>query len=512
VLRAVQAGNDVYAPASLELPVTIGRAQQTLSWPTLPNPTFGDPAFDAVVTSSSGLPVTLGVAAGRATVNSATVTLVGAGAITLSATQAGDANREPVTETRSFTVAKADQTLIFPTLADRRFTAEPFSLPGVASSRLALEFRIVSGPARTVENRVQLTGLGTVVVRAEQPGNADWNAAPPVERSFVVAIQTQTLAFAPVGPLTYGDLEVTLSAVSSAGLKPVVFRAVSGPATLSGDRLRVEGAGTVVVRADQAGDERYEPAMAELTIEVAKAGQSVSFAAIPDRAYSTNEVMLRATTTSGLPAGFRVVSGPAKVAADRLTLTGVGTVAVAAEQTGDANYLAATPVTNRFTVIRGFQTISFATLGDQVLGQAPLTLEASSTAGLPIAFTVVSGPASVSGSQLTLLGEGTVTVRAWQPGSPLYQGAQADQTFTVRDPATPLPARLEAAASGATPEGFKLVFQGEPGGRYVVEATGQVQGAWSDASPVLTSPTGRFEYLDAGAPPARFYRVRWVAP
>jgi len=351
-----------------------------------------------------------------------------------------------------------------------------------------------------------------VVVRAEQPGNADWNAAPPVERSFAVAIQTQTLAFAPVGPLTYGDLEVTLSAVSSAGLKPVVFRAVSGPATLSGDRLRVEGAGTVVVRADQAGDERYEPAMAELTIEVAKAGQSVSFAAIPDRAYSTNEVMLRATTTSGLPAGFRVVSGPAKVAADRLTLTGVGTVAVAAEQTGDANYLAATPVTNRFTVIRGFQTISFATLGDQVLGQAPLTLEASSTAGLPIAFTVVSGPASVSGSQLTLLGEGTVTVRAWQPGSPLYQGAQADQTFTVRDPATPLPARLEAAASGATPEGFKLVFQGEPGGRYVVEATGQVQGAWSDASPVLTSPTGRFEYLDAGAPPARFYRVRWVAP
>lgn len=62
------------------------------------------------------------------------------------------------------------------------------------------------------------------------------------------------------------------------------------------------------------------------------------------------------------------------------------------------------------------QTISFAPLGNQPLGGVPLTLGATASSGLPVTYTLVSGPATLSGNQLSLTGPGAVTVQASQPG------------------------------------------------------------------------------------------------
>jgi hypothetical protein len=62
------------------------------------------------------------------------------------------------------------------------------------------------------------------------------------------------------------------------------------------------------------------------------------------------------------------------------------------------------------------QTISFAPLGNQPVGGAPLTLSATTSSGLPVTYTLVSGPATLTGNQLTVTGPGTVTVQASQSG------------------------------------------------------------------------------------------------
>lgn len=116
----------------------------------------------------------------------------------------------------------------------------------------------------------------------------------------------------------------------------------------------------------------------------------------------------------------------------QLNLTGVGALVVAAEQPGDGNWLAATAITNRFTVGRGVQTVTFDPVGDQTSGTGPVTLMARASSALPVTFSVISGPAVVNDQQLTLSGEGVVTVRAINPGSPLWLAASADQTFTVK--------------------------------------------------------------------------------
>jgi len=77
------------------------------------------------------------------------------------------------------------------------------------------------------------------------------------------------------------------------------------------------------------------------------------------------------------------------------------------------------------------QTITFPNPGTQTYGVAPITLTASAPGGT-VTYTVTSGPATVSGSTLTITGAGSVTVQANQSGTTTYNAAAAvNQTFTV---------------------------------------------------------------------------------
>jgi hypothetical protein len=66
--------------------------------------------------------------------------------------------------------------------------------------------------------------------------------------------------------------------------------------------------------------------------------------------YGVSPITLLATASSGLPVTFSVVSGPASISGNTLTITGVGTVEVAADQTGAADYAAAKEVTHNIVV------------------------------------------------------------------------------------------------------------------------------------------------------------------
>jgi hypothetical protein len=78
------------------------------------------------------------------------------------------------------------------------------------------------------------------------------------------------------------------------------------------------------------------------------------------------------------------------------------------------------------------QTITFAALPPSIaVGFHQLTLTAHSTSGLPISY-AVSGPASISGSTLTLNGTGQVTVTASQSGNATFApAANVVQSFMV---------------------------------------------------------------------------------
>jgi hypothetical protein len=90
------------------------------------------------------------------------------------------------------------------------------------------------------------------------------------------------------------------------------------------------------------------------------------------------------------------------------------------------------------------QTITFGTLANVTYGASPIKLTAAATSGLPVSYTV-TGPATVSGSTLTIIGAGTVTVTASQAGNSSYGAATpVSQSFTVSK--APSATRLTAAS------------------------------------------------------------------
>lgn len=88
------------------------------------------------------------------------------------------------------------------------------------------------------------------------------------------------------------------------------------------------------------------------------------------------------------------------------------------------------------TLQNGAQMISFPPVDNKLITAAPITLNAITTSGLPVSYTVQSGPATVSGNTLTLDGTaGTVTVTASQAGDGTYNPApDVTISFEVLDP------------------------------------------------------------------------------
>lgn len=86
------------------------------------------------------------------------------------------------------------------------------------------------------------------------------------------------------------------------------------------------------------------------------------------------------------------------------------------------------------------QIMSFDGIDQKYATDNPFTLSASSSSGLAITYSVVSGPATISGNTLTLDGVGgTVVVKAEQVGDATYYAAEKTQTFEVVDLSTIVP-------------------------------------------------------------------------
>ena len=250
-----------YTFTALPGTLTITQAAQSITFPPISNQTYGA-ALTLAATASSGLQVSYTVS-GPATLAGSLLTITGTGSISLTASQAGDANHSaaaPVTQT--FTAGLASQTITFTGLPASAVygSAGPYTLGGRSSSGLPVSYS-VSGPASLSGTVLTITGAGTVSVTASQAGNTTYGTAAPVTLTIVVSPASQTLIFNGLpSTAVYGEAgPYALNAVASSSL-PVSY-SVSGPATLSGAILTITAPGTVAVTASQAGSANYTAAL-----------------------------------------------------------------------------------------------------------------------------------------------------------------------------------------------------------------------------------------------------------
>lgn len=118
------------------------------------------------------------------------------------------------------------------------------------------------------------------------------------------------------------------------------------------------------------------------------------------------------------------------------------------------------------------QTITFGAPPQRQVGDAPFNLVAAASSGLPVSFQLLSGPATLDGSTVTLTGAvGVVHVRATQAGDGVYEAAPSvDAHFHVVQAATKITLAnlvqtytggpLSVGVAGAPLEGLVVTYNG----------------------------------------------------
>jgi hypothetical protein len=236
-----------------------------------------------------------------------------------------------------------------------------------------------------------------------------------------IAKGTASIAFANLSQTYTGSPRSVSASTTPSGLNLTITYNGSPTAPTDAGTYSVSGS---VVDTNYAGS-------GSATLTIAKASQSVTFAAASSVSIGA-PIALSASASTGLPVTFSLVSGNATLAGSTLTLNDAGPIVVRATQAGNANYSSAS-ADQTFSANKLAQTISFAALSNKRATDAPFALSASASSGLPVSFTLVNGPAAISGSTLTLTGQsGAVTVRASQAGNNTYDAApDVTQSFNV---------------------------------------------------------------------------------
>ncbi|HVU33354.1 MAG TPA: Ig domain-containing protein [Opitutaceae bacterium] len=210
-----------------------------------------------------------------------------------------------------------------------------------------------------------------------------------------------------------------------------------------------------------------------------KTDQTLTFVSPTSGVIVGQPIQLGAISSAGLPITYSVVSGDATINGSTLTPLSTAPLIVRASAAGNDTYNPTTNDVNFGSPQTAQQSIQVGSIGGDVTANTPVALAASSRSGMPVTYTVVSGPATISGNTLTFTGTGTVTVRVSQSGSNTVSAASdATVTFTAH----PIPrlvdvsSRLHLTAGGTVTIGF--VVTGTAPKPILIRAVGDGLGAF----------------------------------
>jgi hypothetical protein len=199
--------------------VTISKAAQTITFASIPSKFVGSGAFVVAPTSTANLTVALSSSnTAVATVSGFSISPIGAGTTTISATQAGDTNylaAATVTQVLTTTTAPIAQTIAFAALSPRRVASlkDVYSAASLIASSTSLSFADATSVAQanarsngsfalvaTASSGLPVTFTSTVTAVASIVGNICTPVTPGVTN--IVAAQAGSTAYSAASTVT----------------------------------------------------------------------------------------------------------------------------------------------------------------------------------------------------------------------------------------------------------------------------------------------------------------------
>ncbi len=264
----------------------------------------------------------------------------------------------------------------------------------------------------TQDLTVPLVTTTTARIKVEAVDNVFFDVSN-VDLTVVMASQTISFTSSAPGAATVGGATYTPTATATSGLTVslTIDASSASVCSISAGIVSFTGVGTCTINANQAGNAAYLPApQVQQSFAVGQSSQSISFtSSAPGAAVVGGATYVPAATggASGNPVVFTIDASSASVcsiSAGTVSFTGVGTCVINANQTGNANYLAAPQVQQSFAVASGVTVPAAPTIGVAIGGnaQATVTFTPGSNGGSAITgFTATSNPGGITGTCAT---------------------------------------------------------------------------------------------------------------
>ena len=233
-------------------------------------------------------PVTFTTTSSACSIVSGSLHVLGAGACSVTAYQAGDGTYDSGTVVQSVTITKLTQVINFaqPTISNSSRGDQRLLATSSAGSAYPVSFTTASSTCSIVSGALHLLSAGPCTITASQAGDAIYNASENVSKTVTINRLLQTLTFTQAltdmtaCPISAGwsctpSPAQALVASSSAGNDyPITFLTAQGPGTYcfvnSNPSVMTNGTGggSCQITATQAGDALYLPASKIITITI----------------------------------------------------------------------------------------------------------------------------------------------------------------------------------------------------------------------------------------------------
>jgi YVTN family beta-propeller protein len=286
-------------------------------------------------------------------------------------------------------------------------------------------------------------------------------------QSFTVnqygTVTAQTITFGALSNRVLGSGSFSVKATASSGLAVSFNSQTPAICTVSGGTVALVSVGACTIQATQAGNSTYAAATPlSQSFQVTQGSQTITFAALGNRALSAGAFIVKATSNSGLTVSFTAsTTGVCTVTGTTVTPIAVGTCTITASQAGNTNWAAAASVSRSFSVTQGTQTITFGTISNRTFTTVPFTVSATASSSLAVNLASTTPTVcTVSGSSVTLLTAGTCSLQATQAGNTNWAAAtpvsrsftvsKASQTINFTQPASPRAVSAGAFTVSAT--------------------------------------------------------------
>jgi hypothetical protein len=330
-------------------------------------------------------------------------------------------------ETTNTPVVLYTQTIAFNSWTAKTFGDAPFAPDMSVTSGLSVTLTSSDTKVATIEdNKIVIVGAGKTIITATQDGSGNYLAAEPVERELYVARAPQTITAPEIAEKVIGDPDFEYEASSTSGLPVSYFSSNKKVAKIENGKISIVGAGEVIIKSMQKGDDNYLAAEeVEQTLVVKKMTPSVTLGDIPEKTYGNPAFSLSIGNDLSLPVTITSANkGVATVNGTRVNIRGAGSTTIKVTIKGDNNY-EAVEVSKELVVNKADQGITFAELAEVEISQAPFQLHAKTSSFLSVAFSSDNeAVATVDGNVVTIHSAGIANITATQEGNNNFNAAE----------------------------------------------------------------------------------------